>query len=278
MYRLFIIVLLPLFFAFFCSCNALTPKNPSTALTKDSYNNLWLEVTKEDAEQTLQHKIQEAFLSLKDNKKRQGLYLRLPHEQSNLISFLKELKFEAYRINDDESVWIYRNGRAIPDQANMLAGMGVALFNQRGELLLVRNRGVKVWHLPGGAVDAHELNIYGAIREVKEELNLKIEVDFLKTVAFTNRLGKISNQETNGIAHYFLYTRPIKESQIKLDEDEIDEMTWANLQDIGPEKNIKGFSFIPFLKDFIHQLNPETSRHEAVFLSPTSLIQTLKWN
>ncbi len=61
-------------------------------------------------------------------------------------------------------------------------GFGVALFNDRGEVLLIR-RGEKAknepltWALPGGAVDFGETIDTAAAREMREELGINIAVN-----------------------------------------------------------------------------------------------------
>lgn len=54
----------------------------------------------------------------------------------------------------------------------MTLGVRVAIFNPRGEVLIVKHRYENGWHLPGGGVEIGETIIAAAEREVKEETGL----------------------------------------------------------------------------------------------------------
>ena len=54
----------------------------------------------------------------------------------------------------------------------MTLGVRVAIFNNRGEILIVKHRYEKGWHLPGGGVEIGETVLSAATREVKEETGL----------------------------------------------------------------------------------------------------------
>lgn len=57
---------------------------------------------------------------------------------------------------------------------------GILLFNQKGELLILKPIYKDVWSIPGGVVEENESPRQAAIREAKEETGLDIlEVDFL---------------------------------------------------------------------------------------------------
>jgi len=62
-------------------------------------------------------------------------------------------------------------------------GVRVILFNEKNELLLVKHivnkENKEFWILPGGGLERDEYSYEGAIREMKEETGLDIEVDRL---------------------------------------------------------------------------------------------------
>ena len=65
-----------------------------------------------------------------------------------------------------------------------LVGVGVAVFNEAGEILLVqRGRPPRVgtWGLPGGLIDLGERLVDASMREVMEEVGITIEVGDLVT-------------------------------------------------------------------------------------------------
>ncbi len=54
-------------------------------------------------------------------------------------------------------------------------GSGALLFNEAGELLIVKPNYKDGWAVPGGTVDENESPREACIREIKEEVNLDIE-------------------------------------------------------------------------------------------------------
>ncbi|WP_126366060.1 NUDIX hydrolase [Pseudomonas fluorescens] len=49
------------------------------------------------------------------------------------------------------------------------------LLNDHGQTLLVRKRGTSAFMQPGGKIDAHELPVHALVRELEEELDLRID-------------------------------------------------------------------------------------------------------
>ncbi len=69
-------------------------------------------------------------------------------------------------------------------------GVGAVILNNRDEILLVlRNRNPEkgTWSIPGGKVDPYEEMETSVIREVKEEVNLDVEIKELLCTAETIR-------------------------------------------------------------------------------------------
>lgn len=58
----------------------------------------------------------------------------------------------------------------------ILVYAGGCVFNERGEVLLQKRRDCNKWGFPGGAVELGETTQMTAIREVKEETGLDVEV------------------------------------------------------------------------------------------------------
>lgn len=75
------------------------------------------------------------------------------------------------------------------DTQHALAGVGVMVVNERGEVLLGlrhSSHGAGEWSFPGGKVDLGETIEETAKRETKEETNL--EIDDLELVSLTDEL------------------------------------------------------------------------------------------
>lgn len=161
----------------------------------------------------------------------------------------------------------------------MVPGIGVILFNQNNQLLLVRNHEHKIWHLPGGAVDALELNIEAAVREVQEELGVKIEAKKLKSVAIYNHIGGVSNLKVNSLAQYFIYPMLIDSSEINFDKNEIAEIYWVDIDQVNAKSEFNGYKILPFLAQFSHQLRSKTSKNQTLYTEGAKkmFFQTFQW-
>lgn len=61
----------------------------------------------------------------------------------------------------------------------MLVHAGGCILNERSEVLLQRRGDCNMWGLPGGTVELGETPEMAAIREVKEETGLDVEIDEL---------------------------------------------------------------------------------------------------
>lgn len=69
-------------------------------------------------------------------------------------------------------------------------GVGAVILNDRQEILLVlRNRNPEkgTWSIPGGKVDPYERLETSVIREIKEEVDLEVEIKQLLCIAETIR-------------------------------------------------------------------------------------------
>ncbi|MET3292021.1 UNVERIFIED_CONTAM: 8-oxo-dGTP diphosphatase [Brevibacillus sp. OAP136] len=67
-------------------------------------------------------------------------------------------------------------------------GVGAVILNERNEILLVwRNRNPEkdTWSIPGGKVDLYEQLETTVVREIKEEVNLDVEIEQLLCMAET---------------------------------------------------------------------------------------------
>lgn len=86
---------------------------------------------------------------------------------------------------------------------------GILLFNEKGELLIVKTNYKEHWSLPGGVADADESPRDACLREVEEEVGLTLkEIEFV-CVDYCSQSGDRSE------ALHFLYTgRELAEDEI----------------------------------------------------------------
>jgi ADP-ribose pyrophosphatase YjhB (NUDIX family) len=65
----------------------------------------------------------------------------------------------------------------VGDKMVMLNATAVVIVNDKNQVLLQKRSDNRLWGLPGGLLEINESIADGAIREVKEETNLDIEID-----------------------------------------------------------------------------------------------------
>ncbi|MCX6716138.1 MAG: NUDIX hydrolase [Candidatus Taylorbacteria bacterium] len=115
-------------------------------------------------------------------------------------------------------------------------GAGVLLFNRKHELLLVKPNYKDYWNTPGGTVDKDESPREACIREVKEEIGLKLtKLDFL----CVDYLPDING---NGESVQFVFNGGVLTNEqidkIKLEKKEIDAHLFVAVHDalsmLGP--------------------------------------------
>ena len=116
----------------------------------------------------------------------------------------------------------------------------VALFiiNSKGQVLLQKRSSKKkmwpnMWDITGGGhVLAGEFGFQAIIREMKEELGIDLEKNdttFIGSAISTNIKGDIINNHFN---EFYIVNKDVDESKLKLDPDEVSEVTWVEKNEI----------------------------------------------
>ena len=108
-------------------------------------------------------------------------------------------------------------------------GVGVLLFNESNELLIVKPSYKTHWSIPGGVVDENESPRQAGIRETKEEVGIDIENPRFLCIDY------ISGDDGKGENLQFMYyggvLSPEQIREIKIDQDEISEYRFTKAED-----------------------------------------------
>lgn len=111
-------------------------------------------------------------------------------------------------------------------------GVGILIFNNKNEILIVKSKYKNHWSLPGGVVDKDESPREGGLREMKEEIGIILEnIKFLCIDYISAKGEKNENLQ-------FIFTAGILNSNqikaIKIKQDEISEYKFLKVDDALP--------------------------------------------
>ena len=101
---------------------------------------------------------------------------------------------------------------------------GAIIINNDGEILLIKHNAGH-WAFPKGHVENNETEIETALREVKEETNL--DIDILSKYRIVNSYSPKDNVLKDVI--YFIGINPV--GKIKLQDEEVCECLWLKIDD-----------------------------------------------
>ncbi|XP_034678529.1 nudix hydrolase 10-like isoform X3 [Vitis riparia] len=121
-----------------------------------------------------------ASISLWRKQGKRGVWIKLPIGLANLIESAVKEGFHYHHAEPDYLMlvhWISESTTStIPANATHRVGIGAIVMNDKRELLVVQEKsgklkGMGIWKIPTGVVDAGEDIFKAAVREVKEETN-----------------------------------------------------------------------------------------------------------
>ena len=112
----------------------------------------------------------------------------------------------------------------------LLNAVAVIIENDQGQILLQKRSDNHLWGLPGGLIEVNESIESAAIREVKEETNLDIEVESFIGV-FNNPFMR---WRTNDYARIisFCFKAKVIGSEMKINDDESLELKFFHYTDL----------------------------------------------
>lgn len=122
------------------------------------------------------------------------------------------------------------------------------VFTKGGKVLLVQQRkkaAEGLWSYPGGAIEYGETVEQAIVREVKEELGVKlIDQVFLRQYSITTPRGKII---INTFTGRFV-------GSIKLKEDELSAYKWFSLEELRTSTELRGKVVIKQAEDALDRI------------------------
>ncbi|KAK2986459.1 hypothetical protein RJ640_011897 [Escallonia rubra] len=157
--------------------------------SEDAYEGVNVEM-KEPMDSNVFVSLLRASISQWRQKGKKGVWLKLPIELVNLVEAAVKEGFWYHHAEPTYLMlvyWIPKTTHSIPANASHRVGIGAFVMNNKGEVLVVQEKGGKfggtgVWKLPTGVVDEGEDICVAAIREVKEEAGIATE--FVEVLAF----------------------------------------------------------------------------------------------
>lgn len=102
-------------------------------------------------------------------------------------------------------------------------GAHAVIFNDQGEVLVLRSRYADVWQLPGGGVDRGEHLDAAVRRECREELGVEIAVDALTSFSYHGNIA----------AYVGVFRCRILSGEIRLSHEHT-AYKWANPAELPP--------------------------------------------
>lgn len=134
-----------------------------------------------------------------------------------------------------------------------LSSVYLIIKNSKGEILLQRRQGTKLWPgflaLPAGHIDEGENAYEAAIREAREELNILISIDNIVDTFVVNRKNKSLPSYYDVYFELNGYVGDIKINEV----EKCSELVWADINNLPEDmidfeieainNNLKGIKF-----------------------------------
>lgn len=111
----------------------------------------------------------------------------------------------------------------------ILVFAGGGIFNEKGEVLLQRRGDFGKWGFPGGAVELGETPEQAAIREVKEETGLEVEIRRLVGIYTDCDMEYPNGDKAQSIC--IVYEFQVTGGKLACDDKETLELKWFSLDE-----------------------------------------------
>ena len=130
--------------------------------------------------------------------------------------------------NDKHEKLNYTKGRKELEEGEFRLSCFVWIINDKDEILIQQRLATakkcpNMWETASGGAEAGDDAICGAIREVEEELGLKVKKKDLKYIGSFARI--------NDFVEVFLLKSNVKINKLKLQEDEVQAAKWVSISE-----------------------------------------------
>ena len=164
-------------------------------------------------------------------QKIKGVWLLVPNSQIELTAVCRDHGFYPHHVNDKGVMmakWLKDRENTLPSYSTHYIGVGGVLFDSQDRVLLVKNRysgiGVINWRVPGGLVNAGELIVDAAVREVLEETSIQS-----RPIGVMSFREKMNYQFDRPDIYYLVLLEPLT-FEYKIDPIEITECEWMDFR------------------------------------------------
>lgn len=113
-------------------------------------------------------------------------------------------------------------------------GVGVVFFNHKDELLIVKPTYKDHWVIPGGVIETNESPLQAGIREVMEEINIKMEHSIFLSVDYWANTQEPWKGEALQFVFYGGRLTTKRAAEIKLPTDELSEFRFLRPEQAFP--------------------------------------------
>ena len=137
----------------------------------------------------------------------------------------------------------------------------VWIYNSRGEVLLQLRASEKLlypdrWDLSAaGHVAANEEVELSALREVEEEIGIKIDKEDLRFLTITKDHVDFNGMNINEISYVYLCKYDDDISKLSLQKEEVSEIKFIDIDEIKKEYNLHPDSFTPIKENWFMVLD-----------------------
>mgnify|MGYP004639588003 CR=1 FL=1 len=157
--------------------------------------------------------------------------------------------WDVYDENRTKTGKIAVRGKGLPEGGYHIV-VHVCVFNSRGEMLIQQRQPFKhgfpnLWDVSaGGSAIAGETSKQAAMREVREEIGLDIDL--------SNVRAKFSASFDEGFDDWYVVTKDADISALSLQYEEVQAVKWASRAEI--QRLIDGGKFIPYFKSAVDMI------------------------